>query len=71
MKNTVINAGEGLAEIAKQVSGSRIMIADAGPDPNTAIAVVKLALFLKSKPVTQFRSIVEEWDLPRIVRELY
>jgi hypothetical protein len=63
--------GEWLADIARQVSTPRITIAEAGDDMATGLAVVKLALVLKGRPVVLFRSIVEEWDLPTIVRELY
>ena len=63
--------GEYLSDLAGEMSDRRITIVEAGPDPDTAIAVIKLALVLRGRPLTQFRAIVEEWDHRRIVRELY
>ncbi len=63
--------GEYLADLADEMSDRRLVIAEAGDDPDTAIAVIKLALILKKHPLIQFRSIVEEWSQQRIVKELY
>lgn len=35
------------------------------------IARFKLGLDLSKKPILVFKSIVEDWDMERIVRELY
>ena len=65
------NAGEYLHHVAEMVGGKRITIAIAGNDLETELAVVKLALVLKNKPLTKFRAIMEDWDMEDIVRELY
>lgn len=60
-----------LDDVSRSIAGPRVMMCEAGEDPETALAVVKLALFLKEHPAVKFAAIVEDWDLPRIVRELY
>lgn len=67
--------GELLADLASVlIQDKRIFDVEMTGDKDrdeTAIARVKLALDLRKHPVILFKSIVENWDLSRIVRELY
>lgn len=60
-----------LLDLARENSNRRLVVVKAGPDPDTAIAVIKLALVLQEHRATAFRAMVEGWDQQRIVRELY
>lgn len=82
MTRTLINTdeaapqceGEYLAYIAEVLRGSHLIVAEVGPDQfenDTTMAIIRLALVIRSRPTVLVRSVVEEWDLQRIVRELY
>jgi hypothetical protein len=75
MIDAKFNAGELLTDIAKKLSGSRLVIAETGSlstsDTEFGLALAKLALDLKKHPVIQLKAIVEGWTRQRIVRELY
>ncbi len=68
--------GEALLDIVNPLLGSKIVVAkvDRLDENNTmeqALAITRLGLALRKRPVLQLRSIVEDWDAARIVRELY
>ena len=64
--------GEIIASAMQSISNSRITECIVGKaDIEFGMARVKLGLFLKKNLAMLFKAIVEDWDMVRIVREVY
>ena len=72
MKKTQPTITEQLLDLARSIrqGGDKLIVSD-DVLTDADFARIKLALRLHSDPATAFRLIVEEADLPSVVRELH
>ena len=65
-------AGELLVDVMCMTGHLRkLVLCEAGRDMDTGLAVVKLAIVLTRHRALLFRAIAEDWNLLRIIQELY